>query len=144
MSVRILIVDDDQKVRELLRRFLESEGYGVFEAVSAEQAVDMVESLQPAVAFCDIHMTGANGLWLADQMRIISPTTAMVLATGDSEVPPLESLRTGVVAYLVKPLRGSQVIAAAADGVRWSAEVVARGVHRRPMRRLDSGTVEPA
>ena len=71
MSARILIVDDDTQVREVLRRFLEAEGYEVLEAASAEQAVQMVEALPPAVAFCDIHMAGANGLWLADQIRAI-------------------------------------------------------------------------
>ena len=138
MSARILIVDDDAQVREVLRRFLEPEGYEVLEAASAEQAVGMVEALPPAVAFCDVHMTGANGLWLADQIRTIAPATAMVLATGDSRVPPMESLRAGVVGYLLKPLKSKQVVAAAAQGVRWSADAVARGVHRQPRKRLGS------
>jgi len=136
MSARILIVDDDAQVLEVLRRFLVAEGYDVLEAASAEQAVGMVEALPPAVAFCDVHMTGANGLWLADQIRAIAPATALVLATGDTQVPPMESLRPGVVGYLLKPLKSKQVLAAAAQGVRWSADAVARGAHRQPRKRL--------
>ena len=101
----VLIVDDDAKVRELMRRFLEPSGQEIVEAENAELGVESVRSRPPDVVFCDIHMPGANGLWLADQVRTLSPTTALVLATGDSEVPPIESLRAGVVAYLIKPLK---------------------------------------
>ncbi len=140
MTHRVLIVDDDAKVRELLRRFLEPEGYDVIEATSAEEAVQHVELALPSVAFCDVHMPGANGLWLADQIRALSPATAMVLATGDTEIPPAETLRSGIVSYLLKPFRRSRVVAAVSDGVRWSEEALARGAHRRPRRQLNQGT----
>src|SRR6266850_1120567 len=100
----ILVVDDDQNSREVLRRFLEPEGYEVHEAESAEVAIRSIEDHPPAVVLCDVHMPGANGLWLTDQIRTVSPTTAMILATGDDRVPPVETLRSGVVAYFVKPL----------------------------------------
>ena len=140
MTHRVLIVDDDERVRALLRRFLEPEGYEVIEAASAEEAVQRLESARPSVAFCDVHMPGANGLWLADQIRALSPATAMVLATGDTEIPPGETLRPGIVSYLLKPLRRDRVVAAVSAGVRWSEEAVARGAHQRPRRRLNGGT----
>jgi len=136
MTYRVLIVDDDDKVRELLRRFLEPEGYEVMAAASAEEGVQLIEAAPPSVAFCDVHMTGANGLWLADQIRSLSPATAMVLATGDDRVPTSESLRAGIVSYLIKPLRRDRVVTAAADGVRWSEDAIARGAQRRPRPRL--------
>lgn len=138
----VLIVDDDAKVRELLRRFLEPAGYSVAEAETAEEAARSVEQMPPSVAFCDMHMPGANGLWLADQIRAISPATAMVFATGDSEIPPAESLRSGIVAYLVKPLTGQRVLGAVADGVRWSADARSKGVRRRAVGLLESGATE--
>jgi len=138
MTYRVLIVDDDEKVRELLRRFLEPEGYEVMEAASAEEAVQRLGSAAPAVALCDLHMTGANGLWLADQIRRLSPSTAMVLATGDSRVPPSETLRPGVVSYLIKPLRRLRVVTAVAEGVRWSENARERGAQRQPQPLLDS------
>jgi len=135
----VLIVDDDVKVRELLRRFLEPAGYRVVETETAEEAVGSIRQTPPTVAFCDMHMPGANGLWLVDQIHNISPTTAVVLATGDSEVPATESLRPGVVAYLVKPLKGARVLAAAADGLRWSFEARARAASRRSAGQLEDG-----
>jgi len=136
MTHHLLLVDDDDKVREVLRRFLEAEGYAITEATSAEEAVQRIEASSYAVAFCDVHMAGANGLWLADQIRQLSPGTAMVLATGDTEVPPTESLRAGVVSYLLKPLRRDRVVSAAAEGVRWSEKARARGAERRSRRQL--------
>lgn len=138
----VLIVDDDAKVREVMRRFLEPAGYHVVEAETAEDAVRSVRETAPAVAFCDMHMPGANGLWLTDQIRAISPATAMVLATGDSRIAPAETLRPGIVAYLVKPLNGDRVRAAAAEGVKWSSDARARAGDRRPAGRLGSGTAE--
>ena len=135
-AVDILIVDDDQPVRELLRRFLEPEGYRITHADTAEAAATIVERLAPAVAFCDLHMPTANGLWLADQIRAVSPATAIVLATGDSQVPAAETLRAGIVAYVLKPLSRARVVAAAAEGVQWSSAQKRRGVRRRESRLL--------
>ena len=133
---RVLIVDDEENVRELLRRILEPEGYEVIEAADAEEALKRIELLPPSVAFCDVHLTGANGLWLADQIRALSPATAMVLATGDPHVPATETLRPSVVSYLLKPFSCKRVIAAASAGICWSDEAMARGAHRRPRRQL--------
>ena len=136
MSYRVLIVDDDEKIRELLRRFLEPEGYQITEVASAEAAMQYVETAPPSVALCDVHMGGANGLWLADQIRGLCPATAMVLATGETAVPPAESLRSGVVAYLLKPLRRDRVVAAVAAGIRWSQDAISRGAHSQQRRQL--------
>ena len=112
----------------------------MIEAASAEKAVQRVEWLLPSVAFCDVHLTGASGLWMADQIRELSPATAMVLATGDRQIPAAESFRPGIVSYLLKPFSRESVIAAASDGIRWSEEAMARGAHRRPRLRLGSAS----
>src|SRR5207253_11421816 len=104
MTHHLLLVDDDDKVREVLRRFLEAEGYAITEATSAEEAGQRIEASSYAVAFCDVHMSGANGLWLADQVRQLPPGTALVLATGDKDGTPTECLRRGGVSFLLKPL----------------------------------------
>ena len=72
----------------------------------------------PQVVLCDVHLRdGPNGLWLADRIRERHPTTAMILATGDATVPPVQSLRKGIVAYLVKPFRREDVLQAVEEGL---------------------------
>jgi CheY-like chemotaxis protein len=121
----VLVVDDEPAIRKLLQRVLESQGHEVRTAPDASTALSLIAEAQPTVVLCDVHMPGSNGLWLADRIRERYPTTAIVLATADQEVPPIESLRPGVVAYLVKPFRAERVIAAVADGARWSAQQAA-------------------
>jgi CheY-like chemotaxis protein len=116
----VLIVEDEAYLRELWRRALIGFGYEVIAVRGALEALPLLTH-EPHVAVCDVHLPGPNGLWLADQIRDASPTTAIVLATGDSTIPPVESLQPGVVAYLVKPFTLKQLQDAAEEGVRWSA-----------------------
>lgn len=117
----VLVVDDEPSIRELLQRILQPEGYTVATAHDAHSALKAMVEHSPQVVFLDVHMPGANGLWLADQIREQFPTAATVLATADRDIPPVESLRRGIIAYLVKPFQRLDVLRAAEDGVRWSA-----------------------
>jgi two-component system nitrogen regulation response regulator NtrX len=118
----VLIVDDEPLMREIVGRILTGSGYALRFATSAEEAVAAVSEKAPAVIVSDVHMGGQSGLWLANQVQRLSPATAIVLATGDDEVPPGDSLGQGVVAYVLKPFRQPQVLAAVQAGVRWSEQ----------------------
>lgn len=118
---KVLVVDDEESIRELLRRILEPAGYTVAVASNAHDAMQAMADHSPHVVFLDVHMPGANGLWLADQILRQFPTAATVLATADRDIPPAENLRRGIIRYLVKPFRRDEVLQAAEDGVNWSA-----------------------
>ena len=126
----ILIVDDDLRIQELLMRWLRAEGHTLRFAEDSNAAVESIAKEHPTVIVCDVHMPGANGLWLADRVRAIAPTTAIVIATGDQDVPPVESLRKGVVAYMVKPFQRDAFLNAVSKGVEWSrsAQLEARRI----------------
>lgn len=117
---RVLVVDDHAPIRELLRRILEAAGYEVFTAEDAHGALAAMAAHEPHVAFLDVHMPGADGLWLADQIRERFPTAATVLATADRDIPQAQNVRRGIIQYLVKPFQRDDVLRAAADGVQWS------------------------
>jgi putative two-component system response regulator len=126
----VLVVDDESAVRDLMSRWLESGGYAVATAGSAEEAVNLLETVPAAVALCDIRLPGHDGLWLADRIRHAFPETAVIMATGVRDVgPAVESLRHGVVDYLTKPFgrdrlteavwRGMEYHTAACASRRW-------------------------
>jgi CheY-like chemotaxis protein len=117
----VLVVDDEAPIRELLRRILEGEGYEVAAAHDARSALTAMSEHDPYVVFLDVHMPGPDGLWLADRIRELFPNAAAVLATADPDIPPAESLRRGIIGYLLKPFQVDDVVRAAADGVSWSA-----------------------
>ena len=117
----ILVVDDDASTLELWTRFLVDEGYLVARAADVFDALRVLSVSRPTVAICDVHLPGPSGVWLADVIREKSPTTAIVLVSGDPFVPPRETLRPAVVAYLLKPIALEQLLAAVESGIAWSA-----------------------
>ena len=130
----ILIVDDEAQIRELLGRWLEAGGYEIREADSAERALELMAERSAAVVMCDIEMPGNGGIWLADQLRQRHPVSAMVLATALDTVPPVTSMKSGIVEYLVKPFERSKVLKAVAAGVAWHTAAAARLLNPEPER----------
>lgn len=128
----VLLVDDEPRVRGVMRRWVESLGYTVREAGTAEEALAAMAQEPSGLAVCDIRMPGHDGLWLVERLRAQHPSTAVVMATGATDVETaLFSLNHGVVDYLVKPF--------GPDHLR---ESLRRGIeeHRRAVRsrkRLD-------
>jgi len=116
---RVLLVEDDQSLRALWTRAITRLGYDVIMVSDAESAVPLLAN-RPDVALCDVHLPGASGLWLADRIRDLSPTTAIVLITADDHIPPSESLRPGIVSYLVKPVTLDELDSAVHAAVRLS------------------------
>ena len=116
----VLVVDDENGVRDLLARWLESGGYSVMTAGSAEEALGRLEASPPAVALCDIRMPGRDGLWLAERIRQSYPETAVIMATGVQEVgPAVKTLRQGVIDYLTKPFGRDRLQEAVTKGLEW-------------------------
>ncbi len=103
--MRVMIVDDEEPIRFVLRSWLEPEGATVVEAESAEEALRLATTGEPpAIAFCDLRLPGEDGLWLAEQLQKAAPDTAVVMTTGVHEFDAaVRSLKSGVVDYLSKP-----------------------------------------
>jgi response regulator RpfG family c-di-GMP phosphodiesterase len=116
----VLIVDDENNVCSLMARWLESGGYTVITASSAEEALRRLETSTPAVALCDIRMPGHDGLWLAERIRHAYPETAVIMATGVQDVgPAVQTLRQGVIDYLTKPFGRDRLREAVTRGLEW-------------------------
>jgi len=102
---RILAVDDEEFIRQLLADFLSLQGYDVQTAASGEQALEVIAAMQPQLVIMDIKMPGLNGL---DVMRRIKAThkdvgVIMLSAFGDSATIQ-EAYRQGADFYLQKPV----------------------------------------
>jgi putative nucleotidyltransferase with HDIG domain len=117
---RVLIVDDENGVRDLMSRWLTAQGHSVTTAANAEEALGCLKATPSAVALCDIRMPGHDGLWLAERIRESYPETAVIIATGVQEVgPAVETLRQGVVDYLTKPFGRARLEEAVGRGLEW-------------------------
>jgi response regulator RpfG family c-di-GMP phosphodiesterase len=104
-GLRILVVDDDEALRLLLRTTFELEGLEVDEAESAEAAVPMIAAVPPSGIVLDIGMPGLDGLTFCAQLKADPRTSAIpvVLLSGLGEEAELRALATGAEAFLRKP-----------------------------------------
>jgi CheY-like chemotaxis protein len=124
----VLVVDDHVAIHELARRILEPEGYRVISAADAPAALAALTSTAAHVVLCDVHMPGPSGLWLAERIRASSPTSAIVFATADPTLQPVQTFHRGIVGYVLKPFRHDLLLQAVREGIRWaSAQGIQRG-----------------
>lgn len=110
---RILIVDDDASVRDVISVLLQEEGYECRTASSAEAALDISAADAPPLVISDMKMPGRDGIWLLEAFRERYPETAVIMLTGygDTEAA-VDCLRRGAVDYLLKPPKLTDLIRA--------------------------------
>ena len=104
MSASVLVVDDDRDSRIILRTWLRQWGFRVREADSAVTAIEAMVTRPANIIFCDIMMPGHSGLWLAKRVHAKWPHTAIVMASGLTDIQTaIRAKRLGAVDFLVKP-----------------------------------------
>jgi response regulator RpfG family c-di-GMP phosphodiesterase len=110
---RILIVDDDESVREVISVLLKEEGYNCIVAAGAETALDLASAEETPLVISDMKMPGRDGLWLLENFRQKYPDTSVIMLTGygDTEAA-VDCLRRGAVDYLLKPPKLTDLIRA--------------------------------
>ena len=110
MQKRVVIADDESIIRLDLKEILEGDGYLVVgEAARGDDALAMINEFEPDLALLDVKMPGIDGIEVARQVK--DSNTTVVLLTAFSQRSLIESAReAGVVAYLVKPFRSSEIL----------------------------------
>jgi two-component system, NarL family, response regulator NreC len=112
VTIRILLADDHELVRQGLRLLLEREGFNVVgDAADGQTAVDMASKVNPDVAVFDIGMPVLNGLDAARAIQKVSQKTKAVLLTRhDEEQYVTEALRAGVKGYVLKSQAATDLV----------------------------------
>ncbi len=102
---RILIVDDELVVRDLLVRWLTEQGYACATAANADEAREQLRRHAVHAMTLDIHMPGASGVDLLREVVRLWPDTAVIMLTAvDNARTAVESLARGAAGYLIKPV----------------------------------------
>ena len=133
-STKILIVDDDTSVRDVISVLLSEEGYVCTAVNSAEAALDATRQAEFPLVISDVRMPGRDGFWLLERMRDAHPDTAVVMLTahGDTEAA-VECLRNGAADYLLKPPKVTELIRAIERALGRRRLEVARQKYRRSL-----------
>jgi DNA-binding response OmpR family regulator len=103
-TARILVIDDDPEVVDILVTTLRDEGYGVLGALTSDEGLKLVILSRPDLVLLDIMLPGMNGIEVLKRIRSINPTIKVVMVTGNTDpVLAREALELGALAYVDKP-----------------------------------------
>jgi CheY-like chemotaxis protein len=110
-SSYVLIVDDEELVRDFTARCLVDRGYVVKKAENAAEALELMVNKPASLVLCDIKMPGQDGLWLADRLHAHWPNTPVVMVTGIDDVETVRlSREVGATDYITKPIARDQLL----------------------------------
>ncbi len=110
---RLLIVDDDESLRDSLSLVLGAEGFDVATAADGERALAQLDTSAPDIILCDLRMPGIDGLDLLPELVRRRPdATVILMSAWATEELALEAMRRGAYDYLAKPFQPSEALLA--------------------------------
>ncbi len=102
---KILLVDDEQDIREVLEISLVSSGYTVFTAENGKQAFDIFKKEKPLIVLTDIKMPGMSGIDLLRKIKNSNPDTEVIIITGHGDTDlAIKSLKHEAIDFITKPI----------------------------------------
>lgn len=107
----ILIVDDEQPMRELVRIMLQQDKFKTYEASNGQEALDLLAQLDIDLVLLDVMMPGKNGFDVCAKMRETSNIPVIFLTAKDADEDKVHGLRLGGDDYIVKPFSGEELVA---------------------------------
>ena len=110
---RILVVDDEANIVELVRLYLEREGFRVEAAGDGETALKRVEAEEPGLIILDLMLPEVDGLEVCRRIRARSDVPIMMLTARDEDVDKIVGLELGADDYLTKPFNPRELVARA-------------------------------
>lgn len=149
MTLTLLLADDHQIVRQGLRAILEVEPdlTLVGEAAKGEEAVQLVEKLQPDVLVLDLMLPDVNGLEVTRRVSAKSPRTRIViLSMHANEAYIVEALRAGATAYVLKESSATELVQAiheVAAGKRFLSSTISERAISEYMQKAEGAPLDP-
>jgi len=119
-QIQILVVDDEEPIRQVLLRTLEGVGYNVVTAANGQEALDKVSELEIEAVLLDIKMPGMSGMEVLQQLTTNWPDICVIMVTGVDEAPQTayDTLKAGAYDYITKPFNSSEVIVAVQRAIK--------------------------
>lgn len=127
-ALRILVVDDEETIRQILSRVLGQEGYDVTGAGSGEEALEIFRKDPHPLVLTDIRMEGMSGMDLLTEIKGMNADTQVIIMTSYASLETaIQALRSGAYDYLVKPFEDLELVAAtifrATEKIRMEREI---------------------
>lgn len=125
-GARILVVDDDPGLLDLIEIRLAADGYEVTRAVSGADAIECFRAQRPRVVISDLRMDGMDGHALFARLHAEAPTVPVIILTAHGTIPDaVAATQRGVFGFLTKPFDGRELLAKVAEAMAVSPRVEA-------------------
>lgn len=111
MKSKILIVDDEEHIRELIRFYLDKEGFSVVQAASGEEALHLLENEYIDLAIVDIMMPVMDGFQLVEEMKEMKDIPVIMLTAKSQSADKLRGFSLGIDDYVTKPFDPDELLA---------------------------------
>lgn len=107
----ILVVDDDEVIRDLLKRILSKEGYHVTVACDGSEALENLKAKSVDIVLSDMNMPNLSGFELLKQIREIHPEIGVIIMTSYGDIYSIkDSLLLGADEYISKPFKSMEIV----------------------------------
>jgi two-component system, NtrC family, response regulator len=108
---KVLIIDDEDKIRSLLSRIIELEGFEVHQAPTCKAGLKKIDTIDFEVVLCDVKLPDGNGVDLVKEIKIHNPTTEVILLTAFGNIPDgVQAIKNGAFDYITKGNDNNKII----------------------------------
>jgi diguanylate cyclase (GGDEF)-like protein len=122
MKEKILFIDDEPDIRDLISELLQEDGFEVFSAADGAEGLELFDAIKPDLVITDVKMPRKNGLEVLKGVKAAGSDVDVIILTGHSdEATAIECLQSGAYDYLLKPVEDIDVLLVAVN----------RAIHKR-------------
>ena len=131
----ILVVDDEISIQELIKLYLEKEGFRVESAGSGKEALERIDAVKPSLVVLDIMLPDMNGLDVCRELRQRTDVPVLMLTARKDDIDKILGLEMGADDYLTKPFNPRELVA------RIRAVLRRSGSGQRPGKLIEAGNL---
>lgn len=100
---KVLIIDDERQILNLLSRIISLEGYEVFQATCCKAGLKQLEQISPEVVLCDVRLPDGSGVELVSELKKLRPLSEVILLTAHGNIPDgVQAIKNGAFDYITK------------------------------------------
>jgi DNA-binding NtrC family response regulator len=131
---KILIVDDEKKMRHILQIILEQKGYVTEQAANGSEALDLINKFHYAMVITDLKMPVMDGLELIREIKKIDPDYPVIVLTAYGSIDSaVGAIREGAIDYITKPFEEEKILLTVQRSIRFSELVEEKRIHREEL-----------
>ena len=118
MNYKVLIADDENEIRNLLRLYLENDGFTVADVASGDLVAGAMEQFKPDIVLLDVMMPGKDGIHVLKDVREVSNVPVMIISARTADAERILGLNVGADDYICKPFNPLEVVARVKSNLR--------------------------